>query len=154
MALNYERKYHFNPEKKFWTFRHNVHYFSWCNGIAGLLLEKVILLKCGWDDPSLYKELSLLIEQLKGTGFGTDISICHGDMGSIQILKFASVFLNDKELYNQCENTKSNFVDWFLDFKLKEYKYLEDWGLMTGITGIGMSLVDNENQIVDILCLM
>lgn len=154
MALNYERKYHFDPRKEIWTFRHNVHYFSWCNGIAGLLLEKVILLKSGWDDPLLYKELCILINQLKGTGFGTDISICHGDMGSIQILKFASAFLNDKELYNQCENTKSNFVDWFLNFKLKEYRYLEDWGLMTGITGIGMSLIDNENQVVDILCLM
>lgn len=154
MALNYERKYHFESEKQIWTFRQNVHYFSWCNGIAGLLLEKVILLKCGWDDSLLYKELRLLIEQLKSTGFGTDISICHGDMGSIQILIFASAFLNDKELYNQCENTKSKFVDWFLNFKLKEYKCLEDWGIMTGITGIGMSLIDNENQIVDILCLM
>ena len=47
MALNYERKYHFESEKQIWTFRQNVHYFSWCNGIAGLLLEKVILLKCG-----------------------------------------------------------------------------------------------------------
>ncbi|MDE6055557.1 MAG: hypothetical protein K2G55_17785, partial [Lachnospiraceae bacterium] len=49
MALNYERKYHFDPGKEIWTFRHNVHYFSWCNGIAGLLLEKVLLLKCGCD---------------------------------------------------------------------------------------------------------
>ena len=70
------------------------------------------------------------------------------------MIELSTLKLNDKKLYNQCENTKSKFVDWFLDFKLKEYKYLEDWGLMTGITGIGMSLVDNENQIVDILCLM
>lgn len=153
-ALNYERKIHFNSENEIWIFRKNIHYFSWCNGVAGLLLEKIILLQCGWNDSMIKQEILILIEQLKEKGFGTDTSICHGDMGSIQILTYVGWYLKKADLYSQCLSTKEEFLEWFLAMKLNDYVYLEDWGLMTGITGIGMALISDSNEIFDLLSLM
>lgn len=55
-----------------------------------------------------------LSEQLKETGFGTDASICHGDMGTIQLLKLTSSHLNSLSLYNKCENMEMSFIERFL----------------------------------------
>lgn len=153
-ALKYERTVHYNPYENKWHLRKNVHYFSWCNGIGGLLLEKSILLKCSWDDALLRQELVELSEQLKETGFGTDASICHGDMGTIQLLKLTSSHLNSLSLYNKCENMEMSFIERFLQEKWNNIKYMEDWGLMTGLSGIGTALIAKERELIDLLCLM
>jgi type 2 lantibiotic biosynthesis protein LanM len=145
-ALKYERNKQFNKKNNMWVLRKNAHYYSWCNGIAGLLLTKIVLLQNNIHDEKLIDELKLLITQLKNYGFGNDYSICHGDIGSISILKYAAKFTNDNQLKNQCTSTLNNFIHNYLE-KQNNYLYtLEDWGIMTGKTGIGMGLLDESND--------
>ena len=33
-------------------------------------------------------------------------------------------------------------------------RYMEDWGLMTGLSGIGTALIAKERELIDLLCLM
>lgn len=152
-ALLLERTQYFDKTGNKWIFRKNTHYFSWCNGIGGLITEKIMLLQANWDDPQIYTELKLLCDQLKQTGFGLDSGICHGDMGSIQLLKYVGKFLKDPDLCDQCDGMLEKFVSNYLSVQWDKLMYTEDWGLMTGFSGIGMSLIAEDEELVDILCL-
>lgn len=152
-AIKYERKYHFNYQKDQWLFKENVHYYSWCNGIAGLLLCKLYLFHCGYKDDLLKGEISKLIDQLIETGFGTDLSICHGDMGTIQILLYAANILQNHLLKSSCIKTCKDVAYNLVNNNWDRVRRLEDWGLMAGITGVGMGFVAENIDIIDILLL-
>lgn len=100
-ALRLERNEYFDEIQQRWKFKKNTHYFSLSHGIGGLILEKIILLESGWEEPRIYSELKLLCNQLKRVGFGTDYRVCQGDIGSLQLLKFAGKYIKDMEL---CDN--------------------------------------------------
>jgi len=149
-SLNYERKYLFNQEEMKWKIRNNTHYFSWCNGIGGILLSKVYLLKSGYMDDKLEFEIHLLKDQLKVCGFGYDKSLCHGDLGSLILLECAGSSINDVDtvrasnqlIYEVSQNHKR--------LKEKLSYEIEDWGLLTGTSGVTLSLL-NSNDVVDIV---
>ncbi|RDU24643.1 type 2 lanthipeptide synthetase LanM [Anaerosacchariphilus polymeriproducens] len=155
-SLNYERNIRFNKESNMWIIRENTHYYSWCNGIAGLLLSKIILHQSSAKDEKLMGEIKLLINQLKKYGFGNDYSICHGDIGSVSILRYAADFMYDNMLEKQCAYTVNNFVQNHLFGQADSLYALEDWGLMVGSASKGMGLLDEFNHgniIADLLCL-
>lgn len=152
-AIEFERSYHFDQEKEQWVFKKNIHYYSWCNGIGGLLLTKLYLLSSGYEDTNLKSETFKLVEQLIETGFGTDLSICHGDMGSLQLLMYAANILKMDSLREECVNTYKDFANNFVNRSWTNINELEDWGLMAGITGVGMGFVADNKDIIDILLL-
>ncbi|SDB23666.1 type 2 lantibiotic biosynthesis protein LanM [Pseudobutyrivibrio sp. YE44] len=151
-ALRYERENGFDKETGKWRFRKGAHYYSWCNGIGGLLLEKLILKDLKWKDDMLLDEINTLCAQLKRTGFGNDSSICHGDMGSILLLKQSARVLKDKDLFEKCVNTEQNFLNRYLYRYWNKLILKEDWSLMTGLSGVGLSLIADE-ELIDILSL-
>ncbi len=155
-SLNYERNTRFNQDQNMWLIREKAHYYSWCNGIGGLLLTKIMLYQTSAKDEKLIQEISLLIEQLKKYGFGTDFSICHGDIGSICILKYAAEFMNDMQLMQQCTYTLNIFINNYLKSQAESIYIIEDWGIMSGKSGIGLGLLDEyrkDNTIAELLCL-
>lgn len=155
-ALNYERKIRYHQESNRWVLRENTHDYSWCKGIAGLLLSKIILHQSGVKDETLMQEIKLLVDPLKEYGFGNDYSICHGDMGSVSILRYAADFLYDNVLERQCTYTMNNFIKNHIFGQADSLYALEDWGLMTGNASKGIGLLDEFNHgniIADLLCL-
>lgn len=153
-VLAYERKKGYDSTLNIWKLRNGVHYFSWCNGIGGLILGKILLYKNKIEEGKmLLDEIKELVRQLKEKGFGTDFSVCHGDIGSLNILKYAGDFLGDRELIELCNNFENHFIEDYLKKYLDMFEYTENWGLMTGLAGIGMSLCSNENELIDLLYL-
>lgn len=153
-SLNYERK-NFNSKTSKWTFRENTHYHSWCNGIGGLLLSKLLLYDLGYSDDKLANEISLLINQLKDVGFGENYSICHGDIGSLALLYYAASILKDESLTCSCNGTLYEFNKNFVIENWSIFKTTEDWGLMTGASGVGLGLASlgKDQTIINILLL-
>ena len=152
-ALRLERSEYFDEINQKWKFRKNTHYFSWSNGIGGLILEKIMLLQAGWEEPRIHSELKLLCNQLKRAGLGTDYCICHGDWGSLQLLKVAGKYMKDIELCSQCDSTMLGFMDSDLSVHGNKMTYKEDWGLMNGLTAMGMALLAENEKLIEILCL-
>lgn len=152
-AINFERRYVYDSVKKLWIFRESTHYFSWCNGIGGLLLAKTYLIENGYKDSLLRDEITLIIEQLKEFGFGTDSSICHGDVGSIKLLEHAATVLGMDNLKDGCRATMNEFLSIYLKEQWDEIMELEDWGLMAGLTGVGFSILSTSNEVADLLLL-
>lgn len=143
-ALQYEREDHYDREKQEWILRSDTHYFSWCNGIAGIILGKIMLKEAGLQDTLLDKEIVQMTMQLKEIGFGYDSSLCHGDMGTLCVLKYAAKYLNDIELRKGCQNTTINFLQ--KNIKNGNTFVLEDWGLMTGNAGIGLGILEQAAE--------
>lgn len=146
MALRYEREERFDQEKERWKLRGNAHYFSWCNGIGGILLSKIIMKEAGVQDKKLDREILKLMDQLKECGFGNDTCICHGDMGTLCILKKAAKFVGDEKTWKECRRTTDDFMKKELYEKGDHLFRLENWGVMTGIAGIGLGLLEQATE--------
>lgn len=152
-ALQFERIHKYNETNETWKIRENSRYNSWCNGIAGLLLCKMELLKVLKDDCNLKREMNTIIEQLKKIGFGDNGSICHGDIGNISIIQYAAESLHNETLYQQCEAFKDAFRKSYVLDNWSMFEGIEDWGLMTGVAGIGLGLLEDFHSVVDVLYL-
>jgi type 2 lantibiotic biosynthesis protein LanM len=154
-GLKYEREKAFDKSSNRWVIRENAKYFSWCNGIAGLLLSKIILFEAGYGEEALTTEIDMLIDQLKKYGLGYDSSICHGDMGTIAVLQYAANFKHSNTMQEMCKATLDSLIDNYLVKQGEDIYCMEDWGLMTGKAGIGLGLLERNNQqiIANILAL-
>ena len=152
-TIKFERKYGFDEKRDRWIFRDNIHYYSWCNGIGGLLLTKIYLLNNGYKDDKLEDEIFKLVEQLIETGFGTDLSICHGDMGTLQLLMYAANVLENRTLREDCVNTINDIANNFISRNWKRIKEMEDWGIIAGLTGVGIGFIADNQDIIDMLLL-
>lgn len=141
-SLNYERAYLINESRNKWIIRDNSHYFSWCNGIGGILLTKLYLLNNNYSDEKIKAEIDILIEQLKLCGFRYDKSLCHGDLGSLIILKYAGEICGNTGLVNSSQNLISEVVYKYNDLKKDISMEIEDWGLMTGTSGVILSMLN------------
>ena len=143
-VLRYEREDCYDAQKQRWIMRENAHYFSWCNGIAGMILGKIMLKEAGVQDPLLDQEIAQMTVQLKDTGFGNSNCLCHGDMGTLCVLKYVAGYLHDNELMERCWNTTVEYVG--KNMEHGKMFVLEDWGLMTGNAGVGLGLLEQATE--------
>lgn len=141
-TLQYERLHSYDTETQEWTLRENAHYFSWCNGIAGMVMGKMALAEAGIKDEHLKDEMEQMLHQLKATGFGLDVCLCHGDMGSLCILNNVARYLKHWDVVTGCHSTCEKVLE--KKVKTNDIYVLEDWGLMTGATGIGLGLLEQK----------
>lgn len=153
-ALNFERGL-YDMEKGIWPRRKdsNESQYTWCNGTAGILLSRLEMKKNGYKDDFIDKEIIYLIHECKTKSMKRDMCLCHGDIGNLAILKYAADILGDRILAMECIATGRFFIEHSLNFN--RLKQEELWGMMTGLSGVGLgliSLIDN-NYAADILSL-
>jgi type 2 lantibiotic biosynthesis protein LanM len=56
----------------------------WCHGAAGIGLSRVDLIET-LDQPELHDDLSIALRTVAGAGPGTNLSLCHGDLGNLDL---------------------------------------------------------------------
>ncbi len=85
------------------------------------------------------RDLQIALETTKNDGLGRNPSLCHGDLGNLRILHFASTVLEDKILQNQCIATFDELYTSFLQHKWDKgvFRGTENYGLMVGLSGFG-----------------
>lgn len=132
--------------------------YKWCHGLPGILVNRLILYNQDYRDENIEREIEICISGIKKNGFGSNYCLCHGDLGNLMILKKAASILNDDNLE---QTVKSNsliianilFNKIFNDDVFVKYS---GFGLMTGLAGIGYSLVYllfNDKEVANILAL-
>ena len=152
-ALEFERCAKYDKVNRRWKLGEKIHYASWCNGIAGMLLSKVELVEILPDKLELKSEILELLDQVIELGFGENHSICHGDIGSVLIIQYVAKKLKNERLIQQCEKFKIYYANSYVKDKWMNFECTEDWGLMVGIAGLGLGLFDTEDSIIDVLYL-
>lgn len=154
-ALIYERSMYSVVDKD-WYRAAEQQYFScgWCNGAPGILLSKIQMKNLGYEDKEINNEIMIATNTIIEKGLNKDISLCHGDMGNMVILKDAAIALKDKKLYNQAISTIEEIADFVLELMETEaFKENEYNGFMVGLSGIAYEIlrIGREIEIPNIL---
>lgn len=154
-ALLYERSMYSDKDKNWYkSIDEHVCLCGWCHGAPGILLSKIQLKKLGYNDENIDNEIKLAIQKIITNGLNNDISLCHGDMGNMVILKEAAIILNDKQLYTQARGTIEKIVDFILHLmETDEFKENQHNEFMIGLSGIAYEIlrIGRENKLPNIL---
>ena len=150
------------PEKQNWAdikldnekFR-NEDFVAWCNGASGVGLSRILILNLV-NNKEFEKEALIALKTTCKHGFGNDHSLCHGDLGNLDILISASEYFNEDNKLKDEINLNSQRI--LHDIKNRGWKSgfeknNESASLMMGITGIGLGLLKfyERNSVPSIL---
>jgi lantibiotic modifying enzyme len=145
-ALAYERKL-FSEEAQNWPdLREEANTPSyttaWCHGATGIGLARLATLPY-LDTPEIRKEIRVAVHTTIQAGFGHNHSLCHGDMGNLELLLQANCTLAIPQMQAPVARNASMVLK-----SIGEYGYLcgvplgvENPGLMAGLAGIGYGLL-------------
>jgi|GEM_PF-5224720 len=139
-CLDYQRLNFWCSIEKDWfvSDREQKFAYGWCHGSPGILIEKINLKHLGYHDDQLEKEITYAVNNLI-KNLGTNISLCHGDLGNLLILnRYAQ--LEENEKIKLIVKNSINSIYEFIDVNMKNENRLvfkNFKGLLLGIAGIG-----------------
>jgi type 2 lantibiotic biosynthesis protein LanM len=144
-ALEYERSI-FSPKHGNWPdLRNNAttgFATSWCHGAPGIGLSRLCSL--GYvNDPLLNREIDVALSSTLAHGFGSNHTLCHGDLGNAEILLHAAETLHQPEWRVHANQAVAAAIEsvrengWICGNPLG----VESPGLMTGLAGIGYAFL-------------
>ncbi len=115
---------------------------AWCHGAPGVGLGRLLCLQHAHND-EIHSEIGAALETTLARGFGANHSICHGDLGNLELLLTAHLTLREPrykaELNRMAaiilENAEQN------GWRCGNPAGVEAPGLMTGLAGIGYQLL-------------
>lgn len=111
---------------------------TWCHGAPGIGLSRLAALQY-LDEPAMREEIRVALTTTLQRGFGFNQSLCHGDLGNLETVLYASHVLPDPAYGEQLKHLTAmilNSIDqrgWRTGIPLG----VETPGLMTGLAGIG-----------------
>ncbi|MDC0712072.1 type 2 lanthipeptide synthetase LanM family protein [Stigmatella sp. ncwal1] len=145
-GLAYERSL-FVPERGQWKDLRapdtEGHFMAmWCHGASGIALGRLLTLR-HLKGPEVREELTRALETTLRTGFGGNHSLCHGDMGNLEVLHLAGAVLGEPRWTQaalQCATAvlrQGREGDWRCGLP----RGSESPGLLMGLSGIGYGLL-------------
>jgi type 2 lantibiotic biosynthesis protein LanM len=115
---------------------------AWCHGATGVGLSRLGILRHR-TDPALRGELEIAVQTTAREGFGASHSLCHGDMGALELLLQQHLTypaaLSHESLMGRAAQVIED-VDRTGLHCGNPYS-IESPGLMTGIAGVGYELL-------------
>lgn len=115
---------------------------AWCHGAAGVGIGRVGLV--GFEgDREVEAELHIAVETTRRTGFGGNHSLCHGDLGNLELLLLAARRNDDHVLMCEVYRRARMILDGIAEHgRLSGVPLaIETPGLMNGLAGIGHGLL-------------
>ncbi|MGG0901122.1 type 2 lanthipeptide synthetase LanM family protein [Bacillus subtilis] len=145
-ALRFERRLYSEDHNNWYTTENKDKLANgWCHGAPGILLSKLILKDNGFEDEYIEKEISTAIDSSIHNGIGNNPTYCHGDLGVLSILNYASDLTNNINLKNRCLRTYQDLFENVLakKWRKKDLVCTRSYSLMIGLSGIGYSMIKN-----------
>lgn len=115
---------------------------AWCNGAPGIGLARLRSLP-HLDNAEIRSEINTALDTTLNQGFGGNHSLCHGDLGNLELLLQASITLKDTQWKTQVNRFAAIILEsinqhgWLCGVPLG----VETPGLMCGLAGIGYGLI-------------
>src|SRR5262249_54851454 len=112
---------------------------AWCYGAPGIGLSRIT---SSQTDPEYQSEIEIALRTTLTRGFGYNHSLCHGDLGNLELLLQASQKLNSNYWQAQVNSIANSVLD-----DISQYGWKGGGAsvtgpeLMTGIAGIGYELL-------------
>lgn len=143
-AIDYERSL-FNRKEGNWPDlrdKEECYLNAWCHGAPGIGLSRLNILR-HLEDKEIHLEIDTALKTTLSQGFSGNHSLCHGDLGNLELLIQASEKLNSKQWNFHVNRLASKILNsiesngWSCGNPFD----VETPGLMTGIAGIGFGLL-------------
>ena len=114
---------------------------AWCNGATGIGLSRLRMLRHG-GGPGLRRDVDAAVRATLKKGFGNNHCLCHGDLGSLELLLEVDRLGDARGSRELADRTSEVFASieehgWICGLPLA----VESPGLMEGIAGIGYGLL-------------
>ena len=115
---------------------------TWCHGAPGIGLARLASLPYQ-DDAFIREEIAIALQTALAQGFGRNHSLCHGDLGNLELLLTAAQTLEDAYYLDLTKTYATTILKsieregWLTGVPLS----VESPGFMTGIAGIGYQLL-------------
>jgi lantibiotic modifying enzyme len=115
---------------------------AWCHGAPGIGLARILSLG-RLDEPATRAEIEAALETTLAQGFGENHSLCHGDLGNLELLLLAGERLGDPRWRAEADRMATATLEsirrdgWICGVS----SGVETLGLMTGLAGIGFGLL-------------
>lgn len=115
---------------------------AWCHGAPGIGLARLASLQFV-DDAEIRREIDAALQTTLALGFGRNHSLCHGDLGNLELILAATRCFPDPRLQTLLEQITSALLDsldrqgWITGVP----QGVETPGLMVGLAGIGYELL-------------
>lgn len=115
---------------------------AWCAGAAGIGISRLLSLP-HLDTPDVRADLDTALDTTRRRGFGMNHSLCHGDLGNLDLLLLAADRLHRADLAAEVRLRAGSVLDsidadgWICGVPTG----VEAPGLMTGIAGTGLQLL-------------
>lgn len=126
--------------------RENAKYYSWCNGVVGIVKVKHYLLLNGFPDPYLEKEVEYYSKEVLSHQLNFENSICHGNVGNLVIV--ASILGESNTLVEKIASESSSYFFDKIAFEC------DDWGVLTGELGILMANYESGRKMLNEILLL
>ncbi|MEA2490563.1 MAG: hypothetical protein QOH21_2355, partial [Acidobacteriota bacterium] len=117
------------------------HMLAWCHGAPGVGLARVAGLP--WvDDAEVRREIDAAVRSTLARGFGENHTLCHGDLGNVELLFAAARVTGDADLEREAWQMTGGIIDsihrdgWLYGLPGN----IETPGLMAGLAGVGYGL--------------
>jgi type 2 lantibiotic biosynthesis protein LanM len=153
-AITYERSL-FSPEAGNWADlrepdtpdegasegTHEKFMVAWCHGAPGIGLARLHALR-HLDHPAARGEIDVAVRTTIAEGFGRNHSLCHGDLGNLELLLQTSEALGHPRRHevDRLAGSILGSIDRF-GWLCGNPSRIESPGLMTGLAGIGYGLL-------------
>jgi lantibiotic modifying enzyme len=115
---------------------------TWCYGAPGIGLARLSSIE-QIDDAAIRAEIDSSLTTTLNQGFGLNHSLCHGDLGNLELLLQANSVLDKSRWGSQLERSAAMILDSFdrYGWLCGNPQRVESPGLMTGLAGIGYGLL-------------
>jgi len=116
---------------------------GWCHGVPGILLEKAELIASEYANDEIYNEFYTALDTTEKYTFGIGPSLCHGDLGNLQIVHYAALVSGDSQLEQKCMDKLEEIVQKVIlpRYKGRAFRGTSAAGLMIGSAGYGYTLL-------------
>lgn len=115
---------------------------AWCHGAPGIGLARLRSL-CHIDDAKIREEVDVALRTTFDSGFGRNHSLCHGDLGNLDLILETNKESNDPRLTSHLNRQAAMVLE-----SIKQNGWIcgtpqgvETPGLMVGLAGIGYQLL-------------
>ncbi|MEO1085392.1 MAG: type 2 lanthipeptide synthetase LanM, partial [Acidobacteriota bacterium] len=115
---------------------------AWCHGAPGIGLARLAMLPF-LDTPETRHDLTAALATTLRLGFGGNHSVCHGDLGNLELILEAGRVLDDPALRQKAAHIAASILassrqhGWMCGVPMS----VETPGFMTGLAGIGYQLL-------------
>ncbi|MBV6824187.1 type 2 lanthipeptide synthetase LanM [Pseudomonas sp. PD9R] len=131
---------------------------KWCHGDAGILIARDWLVQVmgeAFDDDTkaaLARDIERCERHLWDQGLGSGYSLCHGDFGNLLcLLKFYRETRNEEGIA-RVKQALSQVAHNFFNEDFLDERNVPDLGLMLGISGVGLALLNTvDDSLPDVL---